>query len=439
MINHISQVHIQSTADLILDFRKFYRFIVPGGGTGGVTVFAGEQLRHTNAEILYLDFSSASMKISQRRARARKLENIIWIRSWIEDVRFLGLGLFNDFSCSGVLHHLKSPVYGLNVLKDQLTNDGGTNIMVYGQYGRTGVYQIQKLMKLINTNSHEIKKEIKNTNLTLSILPEKNWFANGNLNINDQHAGDIGLYDLFLHKRDVAYSMKTIFDWLKNSGLHFIDFDSIRRKYTLKLRHQTYYSQYMMRRLSRMHLSQQFHITELLKGFIIKQDFFASKIVNSEADLFEPSSVLYIYGNPMNFRKALSNSKNIETSANQTMFRAKVTLKNVNLEGLNSRKDIEGFHVGSSTDFVDLAFPSNNFSHFLVNKLSYSNRGVILVDVMTEYRKNLDSSASDKDLTRLAQEFYEYVKDTDIFLVKKRHVIPFPASCFKTYYQISSY
>ena len=178
----------------------------------------------------------------------------------------------------------------------------------------------------------------------------------------------------------------------------------------------------MMKRLSRMHLSQQFHITELLKGFIIKQDFFASKIVNSEADLFESSSVLYIYGNPMNLRKALSNSRNIETSDNQTTFRAKVTLKNVNLEGLNSRKNLEGFHVGSSGDFVDLAFPSNNFNHFLVNKLSYSNRGVILKDVMTEYRKSLNSSASDKDLTRLAQEFYNYVKDTDMFLVKKRHV-----------------
>ena len=141
----------------------------------------------------------------------------------------------------------------------------------------------------------------------------------------------------------------------------------------------------------------------------------------------------------MNLRKALSNSRNIEISANQTMFRAKVTLKNVNLERLNSRRDMEGFHVGSSGDFVELAFPSNNFSHFLVNKLSYSNRGVILKDVMNEYQKSLDSSASDKDLTRLAQEFYNYVKDTDMFLVKKRHVIPFPASCFKTYYQISSY
>ena len=192
----------------------------------------------------------------------------------------------------------------------------------------------------------------------------------------------------------------------------------------------------MMKKSSRMHLSQQIHITELLKGFIIKQDFFASKIVDSEADLFESSSVLFIYGNPQNLRKSLSNSKNIETSVNETMFRAKVTFLNVDLERLDSKVISENFQ-DDEKDFVDLSFPSNNFSHFLVNKLSFSNRGVFLKDVWSEYRKS--SNISDNDLTRLTQEFYDYVKDTEMFLIKKQHVIPFPMSCFKTYYQISSY
>ena len=38
-------------------------------------------------------------------------------KSWIEDVKYPSLGLFNDISCSGVLHHLKSLDYGLNVLR----------------------------------------------------------------------------------------------------------------------------------------------------------------------------------------------------------------------------------------------------------------------------------------------------------------------------------
>ena len=375
------------------------------------------------------------MKISQRRAYARKLENIIWINSWIEDVRFLGLGLFNDFSSTGVLHHLKSPDYGLNLLKDQLTNDGGINIMVYGQYGRTGVYQMQKLMKLMNTNLHDIKKEIKNVNLTLNILPEKNWFANGNSNINDLHDGDVGLYDLFLHKRDVAYSTKSIFDWLENSGLHYIDFDYITTKFTLKLRHQIYYCQNMMRRFSRMHLSQQLHITELLKGFIKKQDFFASKIDNSEADLFGSSNVLYIFGNPRNLRKALSNSKNIETSVNQTMFRAKVTLMNVHLERLDSKILSENLPYDNNV-FLELTFPYNNFSHFLVNKLSFLNRGVILKDVVSEYRKSLNIKDDDNDMTNFTQEFYNHVKDTEMFMIRKKHVTPFPMTSFKTVYHI---
>ena len=74
-----------------------------------MTVFVSEQLRHTNAEIIYLDFSLTSMNISQRRARTRKLENIIWIHGWIEDVRYLGLGLFHELQSTGVLHHLKNP------------------------------------------------------------------------------------------------------------------------------------------------------------------------------------------------------------------------------------------------------------------------------------------------------------------------------------------
>ena len=49
-------------------YRNSYRLIVAGGGTGAVTLFYGEQLNHTNAEIMYLDFSSASMQISKKRS-----------------------------------------------------------------------------------------------------------------------------------------------------------------------------------------------------------------------------------------------------------------------------------------------------------------------------------------------------------------------------------
>ena len=304
-------------------FSNFYRLIIPGGGTGGVTVYSSEQLRHTNAEIVYVDFSMASMKISQRRARARKLKNIIWIKSWIEDVKYLGLGLFNDLSCSGVLHHLKNPEIGLKTLKDQLTSKGGMDLMVYAQYGRSSVYHIQKLMKLINSDHRKIENEIKNTNLTLNVLPKSNWFVlapEASVNIYDHLKGDIGLYDLFLHKRDVAYSINTLFQWLGNAGLHFVDFDSTRRLFNLKLRRMKYFDKNVKIRISNSNLNYQLHIIEILNGDVSKHQFYASKIENSEADVFDPSKVLPIYGNLQDFKQAISNKKIFERLDSQMLF-----------------------------------------------------------------------------------------------------------------------
>ena len=382
------------------------------------------------------------MKIAQRRSRIRRLENIIWIHSWIEEVRFLGLGFFKDFQCSGVLHHLKSPSYGLNVLKDILSKDGGMNIMVYGLYGRSGVYQTQELLKMINTNTHEIKKEIKNVNLTLKILPENNWFINGNLNIGDKEADHEGLYDLFLHKRDVAYSFKTLSKWLENSAIHFVEFDSINQKYTLKLKHQKYYEnknhdRVMMENLSRMSLNKQFHTTEILKGTTIMHEIFASKIEDSEANVFDSSSLLYTHGNPLNLRKSLANKANIVSFDNHKTFSVKVTLIERNLE--NSSMKLIRNYQDHGKEIISLSFPSNVYSHFLIHQLAHLNKGVILHEVWSDYRKKVNGSVSDDELLRLTREFYDSVKDTDMFLVRNRLVKPFPMSRFRSYYKVSSY
>ena len=112
----------------------FFRVIVAGGGTGGETIFYGEQLNHTNGEIIYLDFSNQSRYMAQQRARVRRLRNIIWVHNWIEGIRFLGIGRFEQLQCSGVLHHLKNPLLGLKILKDSLFRNGGMQLIIYGKY-----------------------------------------------------------------------------------------------------------------------------------------------------------------------------------------------------------------------------------------------------------------------------------------------------------------
>ena len=52
-------------------FTDNFKVLIAGGGIGDSTVFLAEQLNHTNAKIVYLDFSPASMTIAKSRSRLR--------------------------------------------------------------------------------------------------------------------------------------------------------------------------------------------------------------------------------------------------------------------------------------------------------------------------------------------------------------------------------
>ena len=162
-----------------------------GGGTGLSSLVFAEQLNQTNGETVYLDFSKPSAAIAQRRARSRCLSNIVWILSWIEGIKFLGLGYFDNVESGGVLHHLKNPSLGLNVLKDITYVKGGMNLMVYAQIGRTAVYMLQNLMQIINRGTYLINEHLYNCKAILNSLPKHHWFL-VNTVVNDHKGGDNG-------------------------------------------------------------------------------------------------------------------------------------------------------------------------------------------------------------------------------------------------------
>jgi len=375
------------------------------------------------------------MKISQTRASIRKLQNIIWIQNWIEAVIYLGLGLFEELQCSGVLHHLKNPSTGLKILKDNLSTNGGMGLMVYAKYGRTGVYHIQHLMKLINANQHEIEMEIKHAKVTIDALPGQNWFIANPLII-DHLMGNIGIYDLFLHKRDISFSIQTLFQWIQKGGLHFIDFDSIKKKFNLKIKYQLS-DNILKRKTSIVGEIKKMCITELLHGRIIKHDFYASKIKHSVADLHDHSNLLYLYGNPYGFRKAIDDRNNIAILRNKTVFMARLSAVNL----LPTKTDYDTLLYDEKYPLMDMilfSFTWNNFSHFLVNRLLDSNRGVSLKSLYREYRRTINIKVSDKELVSLTEDFYDSVKDTEMFLVKKHYVHPFPKTTFSIFSIIKS-
>src|SRR3954468_23441337 len=117
------------------DFSKGFRALVAGGGTGDAAIFLAAQLQGSDAEIVCLDISEASLAIARQRASVRGLESRVrWVHGSLLDAPRLGLGHFDYITCLGVLHHLADPDAGLRALAQVLTDDGAMGLMVYGRY-----------------------------------------------------------------------------------------------------------------------------------------------------------------------------------------------------------------------------------------------------------------------------------------------------------------
>ncbi len=202
------------------DFRRPFRALVAGGGTGDGTIMLAQHLadRGCPAEIVYLDVSASARAIAEARARQRNLRHIRFMNASLLDLPALDIGRFDYIDCCGVLHHLPDPAAGLADLSKVLEDDGGIGIMVYGAIGRTGVYHLQRVL-------HELAGDLPDAlrldlcRRLLKQLPATNWFARNPFVRDHLNVGDAGIYDLLLHSRDRAYTVPELFDLVGAAGL----------------------------------------------------------------------------------------------------------------------------------------------------------------------------------------------------------------------------
>jgi 2-polyprenyl-3-methyl-5-hydroxy-6-metoxy-1,4-benzoquinol methylase len=271
------------------------RILVAGGGTGDSTIYLAEQLHQKDAEVVYLDISAASMQVAQQRAEIRRLDNIRWLHGSILSLAPDTHGLFDYISCTGVLHHLADPTLGLRRLKSVLKPSGGMGVMVYGKYGRTGVYQMQKLMRLINHGEADLSAKIANTRRMLNQLPPTNWFRHNENFLSDHKTlGDSGLVDLLLHEQDVAYSIEDVHAMLAEAGLHFVEFSEVKMR--MAYRPELYvHDRVLLERIMRLDRVAQQSVAELLVGLFMKHDFYVSREPDSQAKLGSLSHVPFFF------------------------------------------------------------------------------------------------------------------------------------------------
>ena len=158
----------------------------------------------------------------EARAAARGLANSDFVTGSLLEVAELAPGPYDYIDCCGVLHHLADPPAGLRALEAVLADDGGLGIMVYGSYGRAGVYPLQAMLRQLG-ESLPLVERIAQARRLLAALPPSNAFKR-NPFVGDHERGDAELVDLLLHSQDRSYSVPELLELIAATELKLASF-----------------------------------------------------------------------------------------------------------------------------------------------------------------------------------------------------------------------
>jgi SAM-dependent methyltransferase len=188
--------------------------LIAGCGTSQAARYA---LRQPTARITAIDISEPSLNHTRELQRKYNLENLDLHQLPLERVGELGHP-FDQIVCTGVLHHLPDPDLGLRALRDVLKPDGAINLMVYGAYGRAGIYMIKEYCRLLGIGSSD--QELRELGATLAALPAGHPIAVLMRSANDFRNPD-ALADALLHPIDRPYTVPQLYDRLAQCGISF--------------------------------------------------------------------------------------------------------------------------------------------------------------------------------------------------------------------------
>ena len=232
----------------------------------------------------------------------------------------------------------------------------------------------------------------------------------------------IGIFDLLLHKRDVAYSVKTLQDWLKRNGLYFIAFDEYEGRHFLNTKYWVEDSG-LRKALTKKRNEDKQHIMEILQGRLIMHSFYASKIDNCEAkysDLINSKSLfLYTYTIPRGIGNQFIGIRNFRKEMKNSFFHGYLS---------------EGFlPVNSSSEGIcdqggikmRFSFKINKVTPFFIHKVTQLTGGSNLDSIYAMYTQysslTRENNLTVDEFNRLTQDFMSSIKDADIFLLRKQH------------------
>ena len=193
-----------------------------------------------------------------------------------------------------MLHHLPEPERGLDALLQVLAPDGALGMLLYAQYGRTGVYQMQSLLRLLTQPADSDTGRIEMARAMLAAAPRSNWFLRGeDLHQDHRAGGDAGLFDLLLHPQDRAYTVPEIYSWFTDRcGLNVIwsDLHRGRLPYEPEMVLANAAPE-LQARVAALDSRTRCAVAELASGALIAHSFYATRNVGTVAPYGDPDMV----------------------------------------------------------------------------------------------------------------------------------------------------
>jgi SAM-dependent methyltransferase len=188
--------------------------LIAGCGTSQAARYA---LREPDARITAIDVSDTSLRYTRDLRSKYNLENLELRRLPIESIREIGRS-FDQVVCTGVLHHLPDPDFGLRALRDVLKPNGAMRLMVYARYGRTGIYMMQEYCRMLEITGSAA--DLPGLGAALKMLPMDHPIS-GLLRRSEDFWRPDAMADALLHPQDRAYTVPELYAWLDRCGMSF--------------------------------------------------------------------------------------------------------------------------------------------------------------------------------------------------------------------------
>ncbi len=190
------------------------RIWIAGCGTFQPYVFS---IANPRADIVATDLSEPSLRIARRRCALHGVRNVSFAPCDLQDESTWPQGEFDLIECYGVLMNLSDPERALAALARRLAPHGVLRLMVYPQFSRTRVFQLQRIARLCGFHGDDASHPSKFRSLVKSLTKDHPLrFA---FTTYADSKNDAGVVDAYLHAGDRGFTGWQLGALLQSAGL----------------------------------------------------------------------------------------------------------------------------------------------------------------------------------------------------------------------------